>query len=145
MYTKSQVSYEHPGMGTDYCGKCAFFIANEARCRIVDGPINPADWCNKFQEGTQMNEFPKTATYAQVRANEPMSEHDTVRSRTTGQTVEIDMGMPGDGRVPKNPFASIAQQGYMHANPDVLGPKKLAEFDRASKGLKLPKKAAKRV
>jgi hypothetical protein len=32
------------------------------------------------------------------------------------------------------PFVSKAQQGFMHANPDVLGKKGLAEWDAASKG-----------
>jgi hypothetical protein len=34
------------------------------------------------------------------------------------------------------PFVSKAQQGYLHAHPDVLGKKKLAEFDAATKGMK---------
>ena len=33
------------------------------------------------------------------------------------------------------PFVSKAQQGYLHAHPEVLGKKKLAEFDAATKGM----------
>lgn len=36
------------------------------------------------------------------------------------------------------PFKSKAQQGYLHAHPEILGKEKLAEFDAASKGKKLP-------
>jgi len=32
------------------------------------------------------------------------------------------------------PFVSRAQQGYLHAHPEVLGKKGLAEWDAASKG-----------
>jgi len=32
------------------------------------------------------------------------------------------------------PFESKAQQGYLHAHPEVLGKKGLAEWDAASKG-----------
>ena len=32
------------------------------------------------------------------------------------------------------PFVSKAQQGYLHAHPEVLGKEKLAEFDAATKG-----------
>jgi hypothetical protein len=32
------------------------------------------------------------------------------------------------------PFVSKAQQGYLHANPEVLGKKALHEWDEASKG-----------
>lgn len=32
------------------------------------------------------------------------------------------------------PFVSKAQQGYLHAHPEVLGKEKLAEFDKATKG-----------
>ena len=33
------------------------------------------------------------------------------------------------------PFVSKAQQGYLHAHPEVLGKSKLAEFDAATKGM----------
>ena len=69
-----------------------------------------------------------------------MSEHDTVRSRTTGRKIEISMGPQPDGMVPKNPFASLAQEGYLHAHPEKLGKAKLAEFDAATKGKHLPKR-----
>jgi hypothetical protein len=32
------------------------------------------------------------------------------------------------------PFVSSAQQGYLHAHPEILGKTKLAEFDAATKG-----------
>ena len=50
------------------------------------------------------------------------------------------MGMHGDGLVPKNPFASLAQAGYMHEHPEILGKKGLAEWDQASKGKHIPYK-----
>ena len=63
-----------------------------------------------------------------------------MRSRTTGRKLEISMGMNGDGKVPKNPFASLAQEGYLHAHPEKLGKAGLKEWDAATKGKKLPKK-----
>ena len=36
------------------------------------------------------------------------------------------------------PFVSAAQRGYMHAHPEVLGKKGLAEWDAASKGQHVP-------
>lgn len=68
-----------------------------------------------------------------------MSEHDTIRSRTTGRLREISMGMTGS-KVPKNPFASLAQAGYMHTHPDILGKEGLKEWDRSSKGKSIPYK-----
>ena len=70
--------------------------------------------------------------------NKPMSEHDTIRSRTTGRKTEIAMPPQGGGLVPKNPFASLAQEGFLHEHPEKLGAKKLAEFDAATKGKHLP-------
>lgn len=32
------------------------------------------------------------------------------------------------------PFVSKAQQGYLHAHPEILGKEKLHEFDEATKG-----------
>jgi len=72
--------------------------------------------------------------------NARMSEHDTVRSRTTGRKLEISMGPQPGGLVPKNPFASLAQEGWAHTHPEEFGKKNLAEFDAATKGKHLPKR-----
>lgn len=72
-----------------------------------------------------------------------MNEHDKITSRTTGRKHEISMGPQFGSMVPKNPFASLAQEGFLHAHPEKLGAKKLAEFDAATKGMKLPKKVKK--
>ncbi len=36
------------------------------------------------------------------------------------------------------PFVSKAQRGYLHAHPEVLGKTALAEWDKASKGQRVP-------
>lgn len=36
------------------------------------------------------------------------------------------------------PFKSAAQRGYLHAHPEILGKKGLAEWDAASKGQHVP-------
>jgi hypothetical protein len=68
--------------------------------------------------------------------NKPMSEHDTIVSRITGRPVEIRMTM--GHKVPKNPFASKAQEGFLHAHPEKLGKAGLAEWDKETKGKSLP-------
>lgn len=84
---------------------------------------------------------------AMKRANEPEAGHKEhglkITSRTNGQTVDVGFGPQGGGLVPANPFASLAQEGFLHAHPEKLGAKKLAEFDAATKGKKLPKKVKK--
>jgi hypothetical protein len=76
--------------------------------------------------------------------NKPMSEHDTIRSRTTGRKIEISMGMPGGGRVPKNPFASALQAKFAHANPEKFGGKSgLKEWDKSTDFKNLPTRARK--
>ncbi len=40
------------------------------------------------------------------------------------------------------PFDSLAQEGYLHAHPEILGEKKLKEFDEATKGKHLPEHVA---
>lgn len=78
---------------------------------------------------------------AQGRANQPaagIKEHDKVVSRTTGKSIEISLGPNGGGLVPANPFASLAQEGFLHAHPEKLGKTKLVEFDAATKGKHLP-------
>lgn len=42
------------------------------------------------------------------------------------------------------PFKSKAQQGYMHAHPEILGKAGLKEWDKATKGKKLPKRVPKK-
>lgn len=74
----------------------------------------------------------------------PMTtEHQTIVSRTTGLPAEISFGPQGNGNVPKNPFASKAQQGYMYANPSVLGKKGLKEWSSKTDFKHLPKKKGK--
>ena len=68
-----------------------------------------------------------------------MHEHDMQPSKLGGKPREISMGVHGGGLVPKNPFASIAQEGFMHAHPEKLGKTALDEWDSATKGKKLPK------
>lgn len=74
-----------------------------------------------------------------------MCEHDKVRSRITGKEIEISMGPHGGGLVPKNPFASIAQQKFLHAHPEKVGGKNaLEEWDKSTDFKKLPKRAKKK-
>ena len=42
------------------------------------------------------------------------------------------------------PFKSAAQRGYLHAHPEILGKKALAEWDAASKGQHVPEHVAKK-
>ena len=71
-------------------------------------------------------------------------EHDKIVSRTRGVSMEIAVGTHGraknsyGGLVPSNPFASLAQEGWAHANPKKFGEANLAEWDKASKGRKIP-------
>lgn len=80
-----------------------------------------------------------------VKQNEPdfTKEHQTIRSRTNGKDYEISMGMLPGGLAPGNPFKSMAQAGYLHSHPEILGKEGLAEWDKASKGRSIPKKVKK--
>ena len=95
----------------------------------------------------QNNEAKRCAVEAAGRANHPpinlIHEHDTVKSRLGGKSVEISMGPHGGGLVPSNPFASLAQEGYLHAHPEKLGKTALDEWDASSKGRSLPKRVRK--
>jgi hypothetical protein len=42
------------------------------------------------------------------------------------------------------PFKSLAQEGYMHEHPEILGKSGLKEWDEATKGRSLPKHAKKK-
>lgn len=81
----------------------------------------------------------KAAAARTSREPAGIKEHDRVESRTGGKSAEIGLGPNGGGLVPANPFASLAQEGFLHAHPEKLGAKELAEFDAATKGKKLPK------
>lgn len=102
----------------DKCGKAVHLKQNE------QAP-------EKFGAGSKQEPLPYT------------TEHQTVHSRNTGRDVEISFGPQPGGFVPSNPFASLAQAGYLHSHPEKLGAAKLAEFDEASKGMKLPKRVKK--
>ena len=92
----------------------------------------------------QSMEARKGEKAAMERANETEAGHKEhglkITSRTNGKTVDVGFGPQGGGLVPANPFASLAQEGFLHSHPEKLGKEKLAEFDAATKGKHLPKK-----
>lgn len=72
-----------------------------------------------------------------------MKEHDTLQSSLDHRDYEIGMP-PASGRVPRNPFASMAQAGFLHSHPEKVGGKeKLKEWDTATDFSKLPAKVKK--
>jgi hypothetical protein len=53
-FSQAEVKFEHPGMGRDKCGECAFWLQLHktgwrGACRIVEGTIYYGDWCNQFK------------------------------------------------------------------------------------------------
>jgi hypothetical protein len=143
----------------NHCIECLHYISG--RCQIVSGEVLPGDWCKKFEKRSSMivQQSPTTTNKAQndaaecgrkeadARSNHPnqgIEEHGLhVTSRTRGNSVEVTFGPQGGGLVPANPFASLAQAGYMHSHPEVLGKDALDEWDSATKGKKLPKRVKK--
>ena len=53
-YTHAEVRFEHPARGNNTFDECAHFIRGSlggwhvGGCEIVKDPIEPEDWCNKF-------------------------------------------------------------------------------------------------
>ena len=53
-YTHAEVRFEHPASGKNTCDECAHFIRGSlggwhvGGCELVKDPIEPQDWCNKF-------------------------------------------------------------------------------------------------
>lgn len=154
MYSKAEVKFESPANGMDHCGDCKYFLGG--RCQIVTGIVQAGDWCNKFKKESMLttkspsqinnrdnNSRQSQRKEADARTNHPgvgIKEHGLhIKSRTNGKIVDIGFGPQGDGMVPKNPFASLAQEGYLHAHPEKLGKTALDEWDSATKGMKLPK------
>ncbi len=91
-----------------------------------------------------------SGSHQEVKPQDYTSEHQTVRSRLTGKNIEIELGpLPAaanpvnGGQLPANPFKSLAQERYMHANPEVLGKSALKEWDASTKGKHLPEKVKK--
>ena len=79
----------------------------------------------------------------EVKPQTYTKEHQTIRSRTTGKDYEIMFGPQPGNLVPKNPFASKAQQRFMYANPDILGKKGLKEWSSKTDFKSLPQHKAK--
>ena len=154
-FSKDRVGFESPAKGPDHCGECRYFLGG--RCAIVFGVVTAGDWCEKFQEKENMKakspaELNKADSCearcgekkADQRSNHPgqgIKEHGLkITSRTTGRVVDVGFGPIGGGLVPANPFASLAQAGFLHAHPSVLGKSALKEWDASTKGKSLPKK-----
>jgi hypothetical protein len=96
-----------------------------------------------------------TGNNQQVRtqlAGMETKEHDKIYSRTLRREVEIGTGIhPGTqkdgefgGLVPPNPFASLAESRFAHANPSKFGGKAgLKEWDKSTDYSKIPKRVKK--
>jgi hypothetical protein len=147
-YDKKAVQFEHPAKGMDKCSGCSHFL-NPDGCEIVSGIISPKDWCNQFMRKNesvhlkQNEQAPdKCGSGSKQMPYNTITEHQTVHSRNTGRDIEIGFGPQPGGLVPSNPFASLAQAGYMHSHPEILG-SKIKEWDQATKGKKLPKRVKK--
>lgn len=54
MYTKESVNFEHPATGMDHCSNCRHYRGNSHSCTIVEGVIEPGDWCEKFEAKGKM-------------------------------------------------------------------------------------------
>lgn len=67
-----------------------------------------------------------------------VTEHQMIPSRLGGKSREVSFGPLPGGLVPANPFASLAQAGFLHAHPEKLGKKGLAHWDAETKGKSLP-------
>ena len=107
--------------------------------RSAKSPAEMASCCHEKPMETPQG-FDKTfGSGLKTEPQKHMHEHDRVQSRLGGRSREISMGPHGAGLVPSNPFASLAQAGYMHSHPEILGKKGLAEWDAATKGKHLPK------
>lgn len=108
--------------------------------------------CRDCKVGMRDGECPVCHGYVGRVMGMATSEHDTIQSRVTGRNHEIKFGpMPSTmgtdhtgstgGLVPKNPFASIAQAKFAHANPEKFGGESgLKEWDSSTDFKKLPKK-----
>ena len=101
--------------------------------------LSPAE-INQKQRGAD-HDAKKKADAVSNHPNEGIKEHGLkIKSRTNGKTVDVGFGPQGSNLVPANPFASLAQAGFLHVHPEKLGKAGLAEWDKASKGKTLPKK-----
>jgi len=155
-FSKDRVGFEHPAKGPNHCGDCKHFLGG--RCAIVFGVVTSGDWCEKFQEKENMRakspaELNKAESCearcgekkADKRSSNPgegIKEHGLkITSRTTGRVVDVGFGPQGNGLVPKNPFASLLQSRFAHANPEKFGGKQgLEEWDKSTDYKHIPKR-----
>lgn len=50
-YKKSEVGFEHPAKGDEFCRDCVHFeVLKHHGCEIVEGLILPGDWCREYKE-----------------------------------------------------------------------------------------------
>ena len=49
-FTKDEVEYESPAKGKQHCADCKHFqVLAPKHCEIVQGIIQPSDWCKKYE------------------------------------------------------------------------------------------------
>lgn len=47
--SQSAVDFEHPATGARHCSQCLRYRAVGAACTLVEGRVDPADWCKLFK------------------------------------------------------------------------------------------------
>lgn len=125
--TKIAVKYEHPAQGPHHCSQCVHFqVEAPKHCEIVEGIIQPEDWCKKFEE-KQMSEHKKKHAGHGVKSTHITHHHDGSHtmehhmedgsSHAAGVTdldgvhdkLEASMGQPNPGEAaPAAPAAPMA-------------------------------------
>lgn len=54
-HTKKEVGFEHPAKSKQHCKDCQYFeVFGPGKCAIVDGKIEPGDWCREFRRGPKL-------------------------------------------------------------------------------------------
>lgn len=107
----------------------------------------PRYYCKILERGINMcKDCGKTPCECKPYPAKTYREHDTVTSRITGDKVEIQPAYTGGGFVFRNPFASLAQARFAHANPEKFGGENALEqeWDKNTDFKNLPERKGKK-
>ena len=56
-FSHAAVSFEHPAKGEHHCAECVHWQGPVGQCEIVRPPVRASDWCKKFEERKESEEY----------------------------------------------------------------------------------------